>query len=230
MDFGQALTGIIGGATSLWQGEESRKGAATQNAANAQEAQRNRQFQYEMSATAHQREMHDLKQAGLNPILTATGGSGAPMGSGAMAVHQNVGESSARGVASGAAAVRNLAVSATDMANAKNMNLKNKVDKEVTAFMTSKNGRKYLIPYKALRSAGLTSKEALLSLGLKKLSDLFTGPQAPPEPDNQAHSSEKYKADEQRIKYHHERSLKKMPWEQDKSKVMHFNTKTQRFE
>lgn len=51
----------------------------------AAEAQKNRDFQLMMSNTAHQREMADLKAAGLNPVLTATGGSGASTGSGAVA-------------------------------------------------------------------------------------------------------------------------------------------------
>ncbi|AXL14514.1 DNA pilot protein [Microviridae sp.] len=55
------------------------------NAANAIQAQKNRDFQKEMSSTAHQREVEDLKKAGLNPILSATGGSGASAPSGNVA-------------------------------------------------------------------------------------------------------------------------------------------------
>lgn len=52
---------------------------------NAAEAAKNRDWQEMMSNTAHQREIADLRAAGLNPVLSASGGNGAAVTSGATA-------------------------------------------------------------------------------------------------------------------------------------------------
>lgn len=73
-----AIPSLISAGASLFGGNSA-------NAANRREAEKNRQFQSHMSKTAHQREVRDLRKAGLNPILSANGGSGASTPSGSTA-------------------------------------------------------------------------------------------------------------------------------------------------
>jgi len=64
-------------------------GSLISSAAAIYNANKQMKFQERMSSTAHQREVEDLRKAGLNPILSATGGHGASTPVGALVTPEN---------------------------------------------------------------------------------------------------------------------------------------------
>lgn len=96
------LGALIGAGISalggLWSakkaGEESTRGIELANAANAQQAQLNRDFQERMANSTYQRAVQDMKAAGLNPALAYQQG-GAPSPTGATATMQSTTSQSA---------------------------------------------------------------------------------------------------------------------------------------
>lgn len=148
---------LIGGGIAAGQGLIS-------SAFNLHQANRQMDFQERMSNTAHQREVADLRKAGLNPILSARhGGASSPPGSAANAASPDISQAvnSARATSGtlalqrGQAALLDAQVADTNSARA----LKDAQAADINATQSTRISQAIAQAYQALQSGNLSAEQ-----------------------------------------------------------------------
>lgn len=71
---------VIGAGADYYSSRKMAEGQQEANATNLESAREQMAFQERMSSTSHQREVADLRAAGLNPVLSANSGASTPVG------------------------------------------------------------------------------------------------------------------------------------------------------
>lgn len=150
--------------TREWQEQQNAKAMQF----NSSQAAINRNWQEMMSNTAHQREVRDLISAGLNPVLSASGGNGAAVTSGATASGVTSSGATAQPDTSMNAAMANLFGSMfstiTSLANASTSALSNlavaEKNGEISKLVTSMNNMSALQVAKEHASASRYGSDA----------------------------------------------------------------------
>lgn len=118
-----AVGGLIGGGMSM-------HGQSSANSMSNKMALRQMIFQRDMANTAHRREVRDLRLAGLNPILSGTGGAGAASPAGAKSEYSN---EAGAGVASAMDALSKVTQALVDNQQAKRVEAETALTKARTA-------------------------------------------------------------------------------------------------
>lgn len=78
---GMIAPSLLSFAGDIYSAQQYAKGQESANAASLSSAREQMAFQERMSGSAHQREVEDLRKAGLNPALSANAGASTPVGS-----------------------------------------------------------------------------------------------------------------------------------------------------
>lgn len=127
MPFPMALavlgSGALSAAGSMYGGFLASEGQNSANAMNWLIAKENRDFEERMSNTAHQREIVDLKAAGLNPILSVNKGASVPNPQ--IATMQNAGQYLGQGITNASKVPLDMLQLKTSLENTKSQTLVN---------------------------------------------------------------------------------------------------------